>query len=57
MTIIHMETEQVRELVGPWLGSPDEIRYRFGKGVLTISRKGDDNSIEILMTPSEPSPP
>lgn len=51
------EAAQVRKLVGPWLGSPDEIRYRFGPNVLTVKRMTDDNSVEIQLTPIEPSPP
>ena len=43
---------EVRRVVAPFLGPPDEIRYRFGETTLRIRRVGDDpNRIEITLTP------
>jgi hypothetical protein len=39
----------VREAAGPFLGKPDEIRYRFGGRRLTVKRGENGNRISIWM--------
>lgn len=45
----NFDTDSVRGLVAPWLGAPDEIRYRFGSHGLCVKQLGDDNSIQISL--------
>jgi hypothetical protein len=38
-----------RRAATPFLGKPDEIRYRFGDKILTVKRGKDGNDINILL--------
>jgi len=41
---------EARAALAPFLGRPDEIRYRFGDKILTVRRQGDDgNAIRIWL--------
>jgi hypothetical protein len=50
------DTDAVRERVQPWLGRPDEIRYRFGQHVLTVKRGADDNHVEVFVQSGAETP-
>jgi hypothetical protein len=42
-------SEEVGKAVAPFLGKPDEIRYRFGERVLTVKRGEDGNTIRVYL--------
>jgi hypothetical protein len=39
-----------RETIAPFLGKPDEIRYRFAEHTMTIKRLSNDNDIHVELT-------
>ncbi|MDX9792813.1 MAG: hypothetical protein RBU24_04865 [Kiritimatiellia bacterium] len=44
-----VHSEVVRQAVAPFLGRPDEIRYRFGTRTLIVQRGVDGNDIRIFL--------
>ena len=51
-----VRSEVVRREVTPFLGRPDEIRYRFGSKILIVKRESDGNDIRIYLQPDDGLP-
>ena len=49
LVVKDFRSEEVRKAVAPFLGKPDEIRYRVGQRMLTVKRGKDGNTIRIYL--------
>lgn len=48
--------EAARALLAPYLGRPDELRYRFGDREVVFTAPEDPNRIEVTIRPAAPRP-